>query len=44
MTVILSASEIYRDPSEKYVHLQFFGGILHFVQNDRKQNSLPPSG
>ena len=32
--VILSVSEISHDQSEKYMHHQFFGGILHFVQND----------
>ena len=28
--VILSVSEIAHDPSEYYMHCQFFGGILHF--------------
>ena len=32
--VILSASEISHDQSEEYMPCQFFGGILHFVQND----------
>ncbi|MDY3725020.1 MAG: hypothetical protein SO003_06645 [Candidatus Borkfalkiaceae bacterium] len=27
--VILSESEISHDQSEKYMHRQFFGGILH---------------
>ena len=33
-SVILSVSEISHDPSEEYMPRQFFGGILHFVQND----------
>ncbi len=35
--VILSVSEISHDFSEKYMHRQFIGGILHFVQNDIKK-------
>ena len=35
--VILSDSEISHDFSEKYMLCQFFGGILHFVQNDIKK-------
>ena len=34
--VILSVSEISHDLSEQYIPFQFFGGILHFVQNDVK--------
>ena len=34
--VILSVSEISHDQSERYMCCQFFGGILHFVQNDVK--------
>ncbi len=32
--VILSVSEISHDQGEKVYARQFFGGILHFVQND----------
>ena len=32
--VILSVSEISHNLSERYMSRQFFGGILHFVQND----------
>ena len=32
--VILSVSEISHDQSDKVYARQFFGGILHFVQND----------
>ena len=32
--VILSVSEISHDQSEEYMPRQFFGGILHYVQND----------
>ena len=34
MYVILSECEISHNQSEKYIPRQFFGGILHFVQND----------
>ena len=32
--VILSVSEISHDQSVRYMYCQFFGGILHYVQND----------
>ena len=31
---MLSASEISHDQSEKYVHLQFFGGFFTIAKND----------
>ena len=37
----MSASEISHDFSKKYMHRQFIGGILHFVQNDVVFATLP---